>query len=576
MKSKLLVVFSGWLILLSSQSLIQDPSYIAEWIRYEKTYPFLCYARNVVEWYHPDAIFTFFEKLKKTDRDKVVILHIGDSHVQNDVFTGFIRDRLQEIFGYGGRGYVFPYKIARTNSAYDYNSIIEGEWSHARNVDMQPRYPLSFSGITARTTDTTAGFAIVFRKKYQTLKDGFTRLKIFCNISPESMDLLLRTSSDMKWIETKIFHDKSLPYVQIDLPVQNYDSLFFKVKKNSPEQKFFELYAIIIETQQDRGILYISTGINGAGTSSLLKQNLAIEHLTYVRPDLIIIDVGINDIYRTTFHENYIVLNLLKLIQEIRENLPSTTIMLVSPQHVMYKNISIANCKLYSELIRKIAEKEKVALYDYFTVTGGDYSMKNWYASGLAQRDKKHLSFDGYIRRGELFINAILNAYRAYLVKKPFTYTQDLFEKDTIRVDTLTGCKKNVVISQKVNTQQQNVTHFSQTSEKIYVVQKGDNLSSIASKYGVSVADIQRWNNLQGTNIYPGQKLKIYSSSSSKTSTSTTSSTSNSSKNVMHVVKEGESLWSIARKYNTTVEKIKKDNNLTTDKIHPGQKLIIK
>ncbi|MCX7697517.1 MAG: LysM peptidoglycan-binding domain-containing protein [Bacteroidales bacterium] len=573
MKSKNFFIFLSYFILCQGQDLLENPSYIAGWINYEKTYPFICYSKNVIEWYHPDAIFPFFEKLKNADNDKVVILHIGDSHVQSDVFTGVIRDRLQEIFGYGGRGYVFPYKAAKTNSAYDYTSIVEGEWMYTRNVEMQPRFPLSFSGITCKTTDSTAGFAIVFRKKFQTLRNGFNRIRIFCNTSRESMDLLLRTSSEMEWIETEISQNATLPYICLDLPAQSYDTLFFKVKKNKPEQKFFELYAIIIESTNDKGILYISTGINGAGISSLLKQNLAIEHLKYLKPDLVIIDVGINDIYRTAFHENFILMNLLKLIQEIRTNLPTTSMILVSPQNVMYRNINIPNCKLYSALIRRIAEKEKVALYDYFTVAGGDYSMKNWYAFNLAQRDKKHLTFEGYVRRGELFINAILNAYRVYLLKKPFSYTQDFFENDTLRVDTLVGCKKNIVNAQNAYTQSSKKDNSSQANEIIYVVQKGDNLSSIASKYGVSVADIQRWNNLQGTSIYPGQKLKIHSNSKTQ---ATVSTAFNSPKNITHVVKEGESLWSIARKYNTTVEKIKKDNQLSSDKIQPGQKLIIK
>ena len=59
--------------------------------------------------------FSFFEKLKNADKDKVVILHIGDSHIQSD-----IGQAQQELccknFGVGGRGIVFPYQIAKTFS----------------------------------------------------------------------------------------------------------------------------------------------------------------------------------------------------------------------------------------------------------------------------------------------------------------------------------------------------------------------------------------------------------------------------------------------------------------------------
>ena len=97
-------------------------------------------------------------------------------------------------------------------------------------------------------------------------------------------------------------------------------------------------------------------------------------------------------------------------------------------------------------------------------------------------------------------------------------------------------------------------------SQITYTVKKGDNLYSIASRYNTSVTAIQNLNNLKNNNLSIGQVLKIPSTSSSTTT---------------YTVKSGDNLYSIARKYNTTVDSIKRKNNLTSNLLSIGQKLII-
>jgi len=80
-----------------------------------------------------------------------------------------------------------------------------------------------------------------------------------------------------------------------------------------------------------------------------------------------------------------------------------------------------------------------------------------------------------------------------------------------------------------------------------------ETLSAIASKYGVSVENIKKWNNLSSDKLSIGQKLTI---------NPTTQTSSKTAKQQMHTVKNGETLSSIANKYNTTVDAIMKANNL--------------
>lgn len=100
-------------------------------------------------------------------------------------------------------------------------------------------------------------------------------------------------------------------------------------------------------------------------------------------------------------------------------------------------------------------------------------------------------------------------------------------------------------------------------NQNIYTVQKGDSLWAIANKYGTTVDNIKKTNNLSSDNLSIGQSLII-------PSTSVPSQTE-----ITYVVKKGDSLWLIANKYDTTVEKIKSTNNLTSNNLSIGQILII-
>ena len=97
-----------------------------------------------------------------------------------------------------------------------------------------------------------------------------------------------------------------------------------------------------------------------------------------------------------------------------------------------------------------------------------------------------------------------------------------------------------------------------------YKVKKGDTLSHIANKYRVSVRKLKRLNNLRGSLIRVGQRLRIRNSDYG-----------DDTKNI-HKVRKGESLYQIAKRYRTTVGELKRLNKLASDTIVSGSKLIIK
>ncbi len=114
----------------------------------------------------------------------------------------------------------------------------------------------------------------------------------------------------------------------------------------------------------------------------------------------------------------------------------------------------------------------------------------------------------------------------------------------------------------KFITTQLGVPYF-YTSEDEYIVKKGDSLYSISKKYGISVDDLKNYNNLKTNIININQILKIPSAGSTSPNQNT------------YTVAKGDSLWSISKKYNTTVDALKQLNGLTSNILSIGQVLIV-
>jgi LysM repeat protein len=135
-------------------------------------------------------------------------------------------------------------------------------------------------------------------------------------------------------------------------------------------------------------------------------------------------------------------------------------------------------------------------------------------------------------------------------------------DQDYAYIDYPFIIKKKGLNGYNKNTITDNVNNPSYVT---YIVQKGDSLSSIAKKYNTTYQKIAIDNNISNPNlIYPGQKLNIYTTDN------------NLNNKIIYTVQKGDNLSKIAKKYNTTYQKIAIDNNISNPNlIYPGQQLII-
>lgn len=95
-----------------------------------------------------------------------------------------------------------------------------------------------------------------------------------------------------------------------------------------------------------------------------------------------------------------------------------------------------------------------------------------------------------------------------------------------------------------------------------YTIKAGDSLYKISRMYGVSIESIMELNNIDSYLIYPGQILQIAVNVPDND-------------NIIYIVRPGDSLYFISKRYNISIDSIKRTNNLNSDLIFIGQRLEI-
>lgn len=167
------------------------------------------------------------------------------------------------------------------------------------------------------------------------------------------------------------------------------------------------------------------------------------------------------------------------------------------------------------------------------------------------------------------YLNNILTITKFYQLRLPGDTAKDYYEiiRETPKSESIIIRYENInenLIDNIVNNLYEAITDYIK-KENIYIVQSGDSLYSIAKKFNVSVNDLKDANNLVGTNLSIGQELIIPQKTTNNENISNT-----------YIVQSGDTLYKIANKFNLTVNELKELNNLTSNTLSIGQKLIIK
>ena len=205
-----------------------------------------------------------------------------------------------------------------------------------------------------------------------------------------------------------------------------------------------------------------------------------------------------------------------------------------------------------------------------YVVQKGDslYSIANKLGTTVSELKKENNLTSNTLQIGEVLRIPTKEIYEGeenvYIVKKGDTLYSVAMANNTT-VDELK--KANNLTSNILSTGQLLKIPSALLPESTYIVKKGDSLYSIANKYNTTIDELKRINNLTSNILSIGQVLKLPSDK--------VSDIEKEENTISYTVQKGDSLYSIARKYSTTIDKIKDLNNLTTNLLSIGQVLLI-
>lgn len=543
------------------------PESVLAWSTPDTNLPFVDQARNRL--FLASHLRPVWALLRESNR-KVRVLHIGDSHLQGEVQGRELRKRLYAVWGPGGRGYGFPYAIAGTSSAYDYTSLGRGQWLWARSVHLQPALPLGVTGMAIGTYDPSAEWEVRWAPTWVPVADSGAHLTFLTRTLREGIRLELA------------FSDTARPLC-LDLPV-GYGKVSCRIPQplhalrgrfrweGQDSLGYGELHGFFLE-EGEKGLTWYSMGVNGARLSDWAQLPLLKESLRLLAPDLVVIDLGTNDLYAAeaslpAFHQA-----LEAAIDTIRAALPQAAILVTTPQDFYRRMRPLPLLDQAAQLVRWIAVRKAVAVWDAHTVLG---SMRDWRLAGLALPDMVHLNSTGYALKGQYFAQAFLRSYADFLRDSLPDLATEVREVVTLPESLWRAVPRPVPLTPSLTqfggAEQAPRYAPARPAYLYHKVRSGETLGHIAQRYGVSVAAIRQANGLRGSTIRAGQTLRIPARGASGGAPSPARATSPPAR--YHTVRAGESLWSIAQRYGVSVETLCRANGLTLrSAIHPGQRL---
>lgn len=417
------------------------------------------------------ALQKFFDKLytlEVTGKGKVNVLHVGDSHIQADLFTGVIRKNLQAKFGNAGLGFSFPYNLAKTNGNHFIRYSSNESWSSYRNINPLNGNPVGLSGIALTTN--AKDFAVEINVKdpayeFNTLKIITPQNQNLFDVATSSKTIVLESNVPKKIthkikkgeaisiiadkynisvaelkranglknnniragktlrIPTNEMQKKSIKRSEfIPLALTQQDGVYSYYNAETIKKMYllpnksaskFALNGLVFE-KDTPGITYSSIGVNGAKFSDYNKYPLFFDQVPALRPDLVIVSLGTNETFDKMEVTAYMAqLNLF--VEAIKQKNPDAEILVMTPPpSLLYRRSLNTFAADYARDINAQSEIKQHAVWDLFSVFGGLYGVNRNYRQGLMAGDKVHYSKTGYEKQGTMFSDALLQAYENY------------------------------------------------------------------------------------------------------------------------------------------------------------------
>lgn len=360
------------------------------------------------------ALRRFYERLAQLESgqldDDVRVAHFGDSHTAADLETAVIRRALQERFGDGGRGFVAlgqPWKRYLQDGVKAGNSR---EWARERARGKNQGdgcYGLGGVCLIANRRGARAWTEVAAKTSRAEVayleQPGGGAFEVLVDGQPV---VRIATRADRV---ASAFRAFGLP-----------EASAHQIEIRTVGDGDVRVYGVALEREQ-RGLVYDALGINGARATITLAWNEAhwAEQLRHRAPGLVVLAYGTNESGDDTSEQRY-ERQLVDVLGRIARAVPTASCLLVGPPD---RAIEVDGQWMTSPKIeeivatqRRVAHAAGCAFYDQMTAMGGRGSMAAWALEEppRAQKDRVHLTREGYAQLGSAFVADLLRGYAAY------------------------------------------------------------------------------------------------------------------------------------------------------------------
>lgn len=473
----------------------------ALFVRSQSTYSWMNDTLNWVQFHDPSVLRQAVYAWLQSEDSTFSVLHLGDSHLQNENFPNRSRIRMQEWLGDAGIGLIQPFSIVKTYDARFYKSTHTGNWDYAKSYMLPPKIKLGVRGMSASTNDPKSTFNIQFN---ETVSASNNELLVWSDMRGACREEYFADDVPLSCIASGNGWKK----YQIQAPFRK---LSMQLRRDSGDF-VFSIYGMALLSAQQGGVIWHNAGVGACQYKSVLSEEDFEEQASMLHPDLVVVEYGTNDFLYTNSVPLTLDADVRAVIARIRRAAPEASIILTAAQDMTYKKKSVTAARQFSELISKIAREERCGFYDWYSISGGKGSMRLWESAGLTQNDGIHLNGKG----SELHAEWLALAIRRSLT----TIIEDPLASDCVLpiiepAKAVVETKPEKQIDQQEEKKEEPKNSGSKNNKKdsggknYYTVKSGDTLSTIARKHKTTVAQLKKLNKLKSDVIHPGDKLRV-------------------------------------------------------------------
>lgn len=373
-------------------------------------------------------LYRFFEELKTVSQEnrKISIFHYGDSQIEGDRMTGYIRQRIQNQFGGNGPGLIPATNVYNTQTfKQTYSTNFERLTSFWGKKLASKKYGAMASASVIRidSAKSNRGELTEGWIEIEASKAAFARARDFNQVKCYYTSCF-KPCSVKVYENGKLIHEDSLIQdglchsIDLSFPKTPGKLKFVFSTTKSPVFNGFSL-------EGDIGVQVVNVAMRGSSGQAISAGDATLFRKMHddLNTELFILQFGGNSVhaFRDSSAVRYYMRSFKNQIQFIQRIRPSAMILVIGPSDMSQLNNGVFETYPFLSYcvnqMKKTCDETGAAFWDLYGAMGGQNSMPSWVSQGLAGKDYIHFTPKGASYASQLFYDAFIAEYAKWLNK---------------------------------------------------------------------------------------------------------------------------------------------------------------